>query len=155
MELIVDLCVDTRVGLIAVVIAIAGADVVVGGGVSSAGLQAAPSPALPALSLFKLIATALFLFSLVTLGTNSSSAQAVFGTIVGTAADATGAIIPNATIVVTDVGKGTSQTVQSNDSGNYTVSRLIPDVYTIKATVAVLRPLRSTTSPSPPIPRSR
>jgi hypothetical protein len=60
-------------------------------------------------------------------------AQAVFGTIVGTVTDPTGAVIPNATIIVTDPSKGTSQTVQSNGSGNYTVSRLIPDTYTVKA----------------------
>ncbi|MBB5331752.1 carboxypeptidase-like regulatory domain-containing protein [Tunturiibacter gelidoferens] len=55
-------------------------------------------------------------------------AQAVFGSIVGTATDpTTGAVIPNATIVVIDVSKGTSQTVQSKDDGNYSVLRLIPD----------------------------
>ena len=59
-------------------------------------------------------------------------AQGVFGSIVGTVTDATGAAIPNATVVVTDVSKGTSQTVQSNESGNYSVSRLIPDTYSVK-----------------------
>ncbi len=61
-------------------------------------------------------------------------AQAVFGSIVGTATDPTGAVVANATVVVTDVNKGTSQTVQSNASGNYTASRLIPDTYSVKAT---------------------
>jgi hypothetical protein len=67
-------------------------------------------------------------------------AQAVFGSIVGTATDSTGAVIPNATIVVTDVSKGTSQTVQSNGDGNYSVLRLIPDTYTIKATATGFAP---------------
>lgn len=62
-------------------------------------------------------------------------AQAVYGSIFGTAADPTGAVIPNATITVTDVSKGTVQTVQSNGAGDYSVSRLIPDTYTVKATV--------------------
>ena len=61
-------------------------------------------------------------------------AQAVFGSIVGTVTDPTGAVVPNATIVVTDVSKGTTETVQSNGSGNYSASRLIPDIYSVKAT---------------------
>ena len=67
------------------------------------------------------------------LGAARSSAQAVFGTIVGSVTDPTGAVVPNATVVVTDPSKGTSQTVQSNASGNYTASRLIPDTYVVKA----------------------
>ncbi len=61
-------------------------------------------------------------------------AQAVFGTIVGTVTDPSGAVVPNATVVVTDISKGTTQTVQTNGSGNYTVSRLIPDTYSVEAT---------------------
>jgi hypothetical protein len=60
-------------------------------------------------------------------------AQAVFGSIVGTITDTTGAAIPNATITVKDVNKGTSQQVKSNATGDYTVSRLIPDAYTVTA----------------------
>jgi hypothetical protein len=58
-------------------------------------------------------------------------AQAVFGSIVGTVTDSTGAVIPNATVTVVDIGKGTSQQVKTNESGNYTVNRLIPDVYKV------------------------
>ena len=67
-------------------------------------------------------------------------AQAVFGTIVGTVTDSTGAAVPNATVVITDVNKGTSQTVQSNASGNYSVSRLIPDAYSVRATASGFSP---------------
>jgi hypothetical protein len=63
-----------------------------------------------------------------------SFAQAVFGSIIGTVTDPTGAVVPNATIVVTDVSKGTTETVQSNGSGNYSASRLLPDTYTVTAT---------------------
>jgi hypothetical protein len=66
-------------------------------------------------------------------GAPSAVAQAVFGSIVGTVTDPTGAVVPNATVIVTDVSKGTTQTVKSNASGNYTVSRLIPDTYDVKA----------------------
>jgi Carboxypeptidase regulatory-like domain len=83
-----------------------------------------------------LLAIVLALF----VGLSHSFAQAVFGSIVGTVTDPSGAIVPNATVVVTDVSKGTSQTVQSNASGNYSVSRLIPDTYTVKATAQGFAP---------------
>jgi hypothetical protein len=70
----------------------------------------------------------------------SGRAQGVYGSIVGTISDSTGAVIPNATIVVTDVSKGTTQTVQSNGSGEYTVGRLIPDTYSVKATSGSFKP---------------
>jgi hypothetical protein len=59
-------------------------------------------------------------------------AQAVFGQIVGTVTDPTGAAIPGATITVTDTAKGTSVTLQSNGAGEFTAEHLIPDTYTIK-----------------------
>jgi hypothetical protein len=84
--------------------------------------------------------TALILLLCVCFNPLDLSAQAVFGTIVGTVTDSTGAAVPDASIVVTDVSKGTSQTVQSNASGNYTVSRLIPDTYTLKASAKGFSP---------------
>ncbi len=70
-------------------------------------------------------------------------AQAVFGSIVGTVTDSTGAAVPNATVIITDTNKGTTQTVQSNASGNYTASRLIPDSYSIKATAQGFSPAQA------------
>jgi outer membrane receptor protein involved in Fe transport len=62
----------------------------------------------------------------------SSHAQAVYGSIYGTVTDNTGAVVPNATVTITDEAKGTSSTVQSNDSGAYSVEHLIPDKYDVK-----------------------
>jgi hypothetical protein len=67
-------------------------------------------------------------------GSLPARAQAVYGSIFGTATDKTGAAVPNATVTVTDVSKGTSVIVQSNESGLYRVQHLIPDTYTIEAT---------------------
>jgi hypothetical protein len=81
----------------------------------------------------------LYTFSLLfTLWAQTSQlfAQAVFGSIFGTVTDATGAAISNATVTVTDVDKGISQTVQTNESGNYRIDRLVPDKYTVKVTAA-------------------
>lgn len=58
--------------------------------------------------------------------------QAVFGSIYGTVTDTTSAVVPEATVTVTDEAKGTSVSVQSNGSGEFTVEHLIPDVYDVK-----------------------
>jgi hypothetical protein len=62
-----------------------------------------------------------------------SSAQAVYGSVFGTVTDSSGAVVPNATVTVTDVAKGTSETTQSNEAGEYRVQHLIPDTYTVSA----------------------
>ncbi|HEX7962475.1 MAG TPA: carboxypeptidase-like regulatory domain-containing protein, partial [Terriglobales bacterium] len=58
--------------------------------------------------------------------------QAVYGAISGTVTDNNGAVVPNATVTVTNVRKGTSDKTTTNDSGNYTVTHLIPDIYNVK-----------------------
>ena len=58
--------------------------------------------------------------------------QAVFGNIVGTVTDPQGAGVPNATVTVTDELKGTTDTAKTNESGNFTVTHLIPDTYTVR-----------------------
>ena len=68
-----------------------------------------------------------------------SHAQAIYGSIFGTVTDNTGAVIPNATVTVTDESKGTSVVAQSNGSGEYTVQHLIPDTYDIKVTAPRLQ----------------
>jgi len=61
-----------------------------------------------------------------------SFGQAVYGSIFGTVTDPTGAVIPNAKVTVTDVRKGTSDSYTTNESGNYSATHLIPDIYKIK-----------------------
>jgi hypothetical protein len=60
-------------------------------------------------------------------------AQAVYGSIFGTVTDASGAAIPNATITVTDISKGTSTTTQAGPTGDYRAEHLIPDSYKVQA----------------------
>jgi hypothetical protein len=59
-------------------------------------------------------------------------AQAVYGSINGTVTDTSGAVVPNATITVTDVSKGTKVSVKSNASGEYVAEHLIPDTYNVR-----------------------
>jgi hypothetical protein len=73
----------------------------------------------------------------------TASAQSVYGTIFGTVSDASGAVIPNATVTVTDVAKGTVVTVTSNASGDYSVPHLIPDVYNVKVVAKGFKPFET------------
>ena len=74
------------------------------------------------------------LAALVAMAAQPSFGQAVYGSIFGTVTDSTGAVIPNATVTVIDTAKGTSTTVQSNASGEFTAEHLIPDTYEVKVT---------------------
>ncbi|WP_254062161.1 carboxypeptidase-like regulatory domain-containing protein, partial [Acidobacterium sp. S8] len=62
-------------------------------------------------------------------------AQAVYGSIFGIITDNTGALVPGATVTVTDISKGTKVSVQTNESGSYTVQHLIPDTYRVEVEV--------------------
>lgn len=76
------------------------------------------------------------LVALVVLGTvhvPTAQAQAVYGSILGTVTDPQGAAVSNAKVTVTNQRKGTEDTTITNESGNYSVTHLIPDVYTVKA----------------------
>lgn len=77
---------------------------------------------------------ALALFGLVLLpAAPLASAQAVYGSIFGTVTDSTGAVVPNATVTVSNTAKGTAVSVQSDPSGEYRVQHLIPDTYDLTA----------------------
>ncbi|MGC9946841.1 MAG: carboxypeptidase-like regulatory domain-containing protein, partial [Bryobacteraceae bacterium] len=68
---------------------------------------------------------ALFCFS------GTLSAQQVFGTIVGAVTDPSGAAVNGAKVTITDVQKGTTSDVLTNESGNYTKGQLIPGQYQV------------------------
>jgi len=61
----------------------------------------------------------------------NSSAQAVFGSVIGTVTDAQGNAVAGAKVTVTSITKSTVYETTSNDSGNYAVTHLIPDQYKI------------------------
>jgi hypothetical protein len=57
--------------------------------------------------------------------------QATTGEIVGTVTDPTGAAIPNASIKIVDEEKGTVSNIKSNSAGEFSLTQLIPDDYTV------------------------
>jgi len=64
--------------------------------------------------------------------TPNANAQAVYGSILGTVTDPQGAAVVGAKVTVIDQNKGTTQETTTNESGNYSVTHLIPDPYTVK-----------------------
>jgi hypothetical protein len=67
-----------------------------------------------------------------TLCTSSSArGQAVYGSILGTVTDSQGAAVAGAKVTVTSVTKGTLEETTTNESGNYSVTHLIPDTYRV------------------------
>src|SRR5262252_5788159 len=58
--------------------------------------------------------------------------QAVYGSILGTVTDPSGAAVNGAKVTATSQTKNVSVEATTNESGNYSVTHLIPDVYTVR-----------------------
>ena len=67
-----------------------------------------------------------------TLAPTAAFAQAVYGSIGGTVTDPTGAAVAGAKVRVTNVRKGTNEETATNADGNYSVTHLVPDTYSLK-----------------------
>lgn len=65
--------------------------------------------------------------------------SAVTGGLSGVVADATGAVVPGAKVVVIDAATDAKQTVTTNAEGRYTVGFLRPGQYTVTASAANLQ----------------
>ncbi len=61
------------------------------------------------------------------------SGQAYFGTISGELTDATGAVVPGVTVVLSDQQKGFMFNATSDSSGRYLFRSIPPGVYTVSA----------------------
>jgi len=64
----------------------------------------------------------------------SVMAQTVTGSLSGAVLDASGAVVPGATVVLTDEATGSSQTVTTNSAGRYSYTAIFPGTYTVKVT---------------------
>ncbi len=61
----------------------------------------------------------------------SAFGQATYGNIIGTVTDTTGAAVPGVQVSVKNIGTGVSVTAQTNPSGNYETTNLLPGAYTL------------------------
>ena len=69
--------------------------------------------------------------ALLFLGPAQAQAQALYGSIVGTVSDATGAGVPEATVKATDVGTGQARETQTNETGTYSFPTLPEGTYDV------------------------
>lgn len=65
--------------------------------------------------------------------TTQLDAQGLFGTIGGTITDTSGAVVPGATVVVTNISTNVKIVLTTNGAGNYTAPDLNPGTYTVEA----------------------
>jgi carboxypeptidase family protein/TonB-dependent receptor-like protein len=63
------------------------------------------------------------------------AAQAVTGTILGTVTDSSGAVVPGATVTLTNTATGVSRTVVTDSSGEYTAPSLRTGTYSVKTEI--------------------
>ena len=91
---------------------------------------------------------ALFLFLLPVLGTTQLSvAQGTdLGTIVGVVTDTTGAVVPNAKVVVLDLDTNTPHETKTNAQGEYNVFALNSGAYQVVISAPGMTPRRSRAS---------
>jgi hypothetical protein len=66
----------------------------------------------------------------------SASAQGVYGIISGTVRDSSGAVLPAATVTVTNVDTSVTKALTTNDAGVYSATNLIPGVYKVEASLS-------------------
>ncbi|MBA3569374.1 MAG: carboxypeptidase regulatory-like domain-containing protein [Pyrinomonadaceae bacterium] len=87
-------------------------------------------------SLMRCAAVIASLFLAVVIG----HAQSINGRIVGTVTDPNGAVVPKASVSVTNEGTGAERTVEADDSGTYVVPELPVGLYTISVAAANFAP---------------
>jgi hypothetical protein len=68
---------------------------------------------------------------IISIGVPTASAQSDFGSISGFVKDPSGAVVPNATVTVTNEGTREQRTASTNEGGYYVVTNLPPSVYTV------------------------
>src|SRR5438094_5862556 len=76
--------------------------------------------------------------------THAASAQTDRGTITGTVSDATGAVIPGATIEAKNVATGAVYQAGSSETGNYTLAQLPAGTYEVSAALPGFKRFRRT-----------
>jgi hypothetical protein len=75
----------------------------------------------------------IFVFAIIViLATGQTYAQVAGATLTGAVKDSSGAVIPNAEVVITDVATGIARTLSSGGAGLYTAPNLSPGTYDIR-----------------------
>jgi hypothetical protein len=76
--------------------------------------------------------------------TNSAEAQLLYGSILGTVTDQTGAVVPKAQVTILAPATQETRVTATDDAGRYSVPDLLAGIYEIKVTAAGFRPFTRT-----------
>jgi len=80
------------------------------------------------------------MFILLAVCVNSAFAQSTFGSVLGSMKDASGSVIPNATVKIINVDENTSRTVTTNANGDYEAVNMKPGRYRIEVSASGFQP---------------
>lgn len=67
--------------------------------------------------------------------------QVLYGSLVGTIEDQTGAVVPNSTITATNVNTNQTYTDKTDSGGRYDITNVLPGTYTLKVAASGFRTL--------------
>lgn len=70
--------------------------------------------------------------------------QVLYGSVVGTVSDPTGAVVPNATVTLTSKDTGVAREAKSDEGGRYSFVNVLPGKYDVKVTAPGFRTLSQT-----------
>src|SRR5207302_5114253 len=87
-------------------------------------------------SVCKRIFAVLFAAFLILVASGVAWSQTVQGVITGTITDPTGAVVPGATVAITNVGTNISQTTTTGSDGSYRFPLVPPGTYTVEIKAA-------------------
>ena len=96
---------------------------------------------------WRILCFTLFTISFLALLAGSASAQLSTASINGAVRDPSGAVVPNATVVLRSVDTSVDRTSTSNGSGEYAFLNITPGSYTIEASAAGFGLQRLETAP--------
>src|SRR5258708_10630198 len=85
--------------------------------------------------------TLLFVSLLAVCFSGPACSQVLYGSLVGTVEDQSGAVVPQATVSATNVATNQSYSDKSDSGGRYDITNVLPGTYTIKVTATGFRTL--------------
>jgi hypothetical protein len=89
----------------------------------------------------KYITRSVALFLFVAYGTPGARAQVLYGSIVGTVTDPSGAVVSGASVTATSTGTGLARTAPADDAGYYSIQNLPQGAYDLSISAAGFKPL--------------
>ena len=97
-----------------------------------------------ATSLLRLLTAVSIVLFLSQVGIQHAEAQVLYGSIVGTVTDSSGAIVPGATVTATQIETNETRSDVTNDSGSYTLSTVPAGTYTVSISKATFETFQAT-----------